>query len=63
MGDFGEATAQAYQFSRADQDAYAVESLSRAKAAIAEGSFAEVAPITIPSKAGPKVVDTDERIR
>jgi acetyl-CoA C-acetyltransferase len=61
MGDFGEATAQAYQFSRADQDAYAVESLSRAKAAIAEGSFArEVAPITIPSKAGPKVVDTDE---
>ena len=27
MGDFGEATAQAYQFSRADQDAYAVETL------------------------------------
>ena len=31
MGDFGEATAQAYQFSRAEQDAYAVKTLSRAR--------------------------------
>ena len=31
MGDFGEAAAQAYQFSRAEQDAYAVESLTRAQ--------------------------------
>ena len=31
MGDFGEATAQAYQFSRADQDAYAIETLTRAR--------------------------------
>ena len=34
MGDFGEATAQAYQFTRADQDAYAVETLTRARKAI-----------------------------
>src|ERR1700723_2536748 len=39
MGDFGEATAQAYQFSRADQDSYAIETLSRAKRAIADGAF------------------------
>src|SRR5450755_1084811 len=36
MGDFGEATAQAYQFSRAEQDSYAVQSLTRAKHAIDE---------------------------
>jgi len=29
MGDFGEATAEAYQFTRADQDAYAMETLTR----------------------------------
>src|SRR4051812_16559120 len=34
MGDFGEATAEAYQFSRADQDTYAIETLTRARQAI-----------------------------
>src|SRR5215510_7455450 len=48
MGDFGEATAQAYQFSRADQDAYAIETLTRARAAVTEGAFAaEITPIVI----------------
>lgn len=39
MGDFGEAVAEAYQFSRAEQDAYARESLMRARAAVESGAF------------------------
>ncbi len=31
MGDFGEATAEAYQFTRKDQDEYAMETLTRAR--------------------------------
>ena len=47
MGDFGEATAEAYQFTRADQDAYAMETLTRARKAVEGGAFkAEIAPIT-----------------
>jgi acetyl-CoA C-acetyltransferase len=34
MGDFGEATAEAYQFTRADQDSYAMETLTRARRAV-----------------------------
>src|SRR3981189_1643389 len=46
MGDFGEMAAQAFQFSRADQDVYAAESLTRARAAITQGDFkAEIAPV------------------
>src|SRR5712672_1952182 len=45
-GDFGEMAAQAFQFSRADQDVYAAESLTRARAAITQGDFkAEIAPV------------------
>ncbi|WP_132558924.1 acetyl-CoA C-acyltransferase [Rhizobium sullae] len=39
MGTFAEQTAEAYQFTRADQDAYATESLDRATKAIADGAF------------------------
>jgi acetyl-CoA C-acetyltransferase len=61
MGDFGEATAEAYQFTRADQDAFAVETLTRARIAIQSGAFkAEIAPITIATKDGDKVVADDE---
>lgn len=61
MGDFGEATAEAYQFTRADQDAFAVETLTRARTAIQSGAFkAEIAPITVASKDGEKVVADDE---
>lgn len=61
MGDFGEATAQAYQFTRQQQDAYAVETLTRARAAIQDGRFkAEIAPITVPAKASDKVIADDE---
>ena len=56
MGDFGEATAEAYQFTRADQDAYAMETLTRARKAVEGGAFkAEIAPITVTEKAGPRV--------
>ncbi|HMP56734.1 MAG TPA: acetyl-CoA C-acyltransferase, partial [Novosphingobium sp.] len=46
---------------REDQDAYAIESLRRAQAAIADGGFAsEVVPVTVKTRAGEVVVDTDE---
>jgi acetyl-CoA C-acetyltransferase len=61
MGDFGEAAAQAYQFSRAEQDSYAVRTLTRAKKAIQDGAFAaEIAPVTIAAKGGDKIVADDE---
>lgn len=61
MGDFGEATAEAYQFSRADQDAYAMDTLTRARTAIESGAFkAEVAPVAVPAKGGDRTIDTDE---
>ena len=61
MGDFGEAAVEAYGFSRADQDAYAIETLTRARNAIAEGAFrAEIAPVPVAGKGGERLVDTDE---
>lgn len=61
MGDFGEATAEAYQFTRADQDAFAVETLTRARAAVQGGAFkAEIAPIKIAAKDGEKIISDDE---
>src|SRR5712672_146954 len=61
MGDFGEATAEAYQFTRKDQDAYAMETLTRARKAVEGGTFrAEIAPITLTEKAGPRIVANDE---
>ncbi len=39
MGDFGEATAEAYQFTRKDQDTYAVETPTRARKAVEDGAF------------------------
>ncbi len=56
MGDFGEMCAQAFQFTRADQDAYAIETLTRARAAITGGDFrAEIVPVE--TKAGPVADD------
>lgn len=61
MGDFGEATAEAYQLSREQQDAYATETLTRARAAIANGAFtAEILPIPVPGKTELTLVDKDE---
>jgi acetyl-CoA C-acetyltransferase len=58
MGTFAEDCAQAYQFTREQQDAFALASLERANRAIGEGAFAaEIVPVTV--KAG--VVATDEQ--
>jgi acetyl-CoA C-acetyltransferase len=61
MGHFAEATAKRYGFSRAEQDAFAIESVQRALAAMAAGHFRdEIAPVTVKSRAGETVVSTDE---
>jgi acetyl-CoA C-acetyltransferase len=61
MGDFGEMAAQAFQFTRQDQDTYAVETLTRARKAVADGAFsAEIAPVSVPGKGGARIVDSDE---
>ena len=62
MGNFAETCASKYQFSRQMQDAFAIESLSRANQAIEKGYFAnEVAPVTLSTRRGDVVVDTDEQ--
>jgi acetyl-CoA C-acetyltransferase len=62
MGVYAELCAEHYQFSRDAQDAYAIESLKRAQAAIESGSFeGEVVPVTVKSRRGDTVVDTDEQ--
>jgi len=62
MGSFAEDTARAYQFTRADQDAYAIESLSRARHASESGAFKdEIAPITVKTRKGEEVVSVDEQ--
>jgi len=62
MGTFAEDTAQAYQFTREAQDAYAVESLNRARRAIEQGAFAdEIVPVTVADRKGEIRVDTDEQ--
>jgi acetyl-CoA C-acetyltransferase len=61
MGFFGEQTARKYGFTRADQDAYATGSVQRALAAIADGAFlAEIAPVTVRTRAGESTVAVDE---
>ncbi|MCW1381726.1 acetyl-CoA C-acyltransferase [Novosphingobium sp. KCTC 2891] len=62
MGTFAQATADEYQLTRTQQDDYAIESLRRAQDAIANGGFAsEVVPVTVKTRAGEHVVDTDEQ--
>src|ERR1700754_4116955 len=61
MGDFGESTAEAYQFTRKDQDAYAMETLTRARKAVESGAFKnEIVPMTLIEKAGPRTIGNDE---
>jgi acetyl-CoA C-acetyltransferase len=61
MGSFAQETANEYQLTREAMDSYSIESLARANAAITSGAFAdEVVPVTISSRAGDVVVDTDE---
>ncbi len=61
MGTFAQDTANDYQLTREAQDDYSVESLRRANAAIASGAFKdEIAPVTVISRKGESIVDTDE---
>jgi acetyl-CoA C-acetyltransferase len=61
MGTFAQDTADSYQLTREAQDNYAIESLTRAKAAIADGAFiAEIAPVTMAGRKGDVIIDTDE---
>lgn len=61
MGVFADEIATEYQFTREQQDAYAIESVRRAQAAQADGSFErELTPVTVKTRKGEVVVDTDE---
>ena len=61
MGTFAEECVAKYQFSRADQDAFAIDSVKRAQAATADGSFKwEIAPVTVSGRSGDTVIDKDE---
>ena len=62
MGVFAEQCAEAYQFTRADQDAYAIASLNRSLSADAAGHFAsEISPVTLKTRKGENVVTADEQ--
>jgi len=62
MGVFAEQTAQHYQFTREAQDDYAISSLDRANAAINKGYFKqEISPVTVKSRKGEVIYDTDEQ--
>jgi acetyl-CoA C-acetyltransferase len=64
MGTFAEETATHYQFTRDAQDAFAIESLTRAQKAQADGTFeAEIAPITLKTRKGEVTVNLDEQPR
>jgi acetyl-CoA C-acetyltransferase len=64
MGSYAEDAARHYQFTREAQDAYAVESLMRAKRAQADGSFAdEIIAVRIATKGGETEVALDEQPR
>jgi len=62
MGTFAEDCAETFQFTREDQDAYALGSLSNALRAIESGAFAtEVAAVTARTRAGDVIVAEDEQ--
>jgi acetyl-CoA C-acetyltransferase len=61
MGTFGEDCAAKYNFSRAEQDAFATASVQRAQGAIASGAFEkEIAPVTVKGRAGDTLIAKDE---
>lgn len=61
MGNFADMIAREYQFTREQQDAYALETLKRAQDATKAGKFKrEIAPVTVKTRKGETVVDTDQ---
>ncbi|HSF96379.1 MAG TPA: acetyl-CoA C-acyltransferase [Thermohalobaculum sp.] len=64
MGTFAEDCAEKFQFTREAQDAYALASLDGTLSAQNEGRFkAEIAPVTVETRKGAVVVDSDEQPR
>jgi acetyl-CoA C-acetyltransferase len=62
MGTFAEDCAEAYQFTRQEQDAYALASLDRANRAIREGAFAwEITSVSVKAGRSETLVSTDEQ--
>ncbi|MEO1819703.1 acetyl-CoA C-acyltransferase [Pseudomonas sp.] len=62
MGSFAQDTADQYGLTREDMDAYAIESLKRAQAAIENGTLAsEIVPVTVKTRKGEVVVKDDEQ--
>ena len=62
MGTFAEDCAEAYRFTRAAQDAYALTSLTRARTAIADGSFErEIVPVLVKTAKGEHETSRDEQ--
>jgi acetyl-CoA C-acetyltransferase len=62
MGTFAEDCADKFGFTREQQDAFAITSLTRAKQSIEAGRFKpEIAPMTVSSRKGEAVVDSDEQ--
>jgi acetyl-CoA C-acetyltransferase len=62
MGTFAEDAAREYQFTREQQDDYAIESLRRANEAITSGKFdREVVGVTVVTRKGEVTVDVDEQ--
>ncbi len=61
MGVFGDAACAKYGFDRAALDAFSTESVARAQKAISGGAFKdEITPVTVVTRKGETVVDTDE---
>lgn len=62
MGSFAQDTADQYGLTREEMDAYAIESLKRAQAAIENGTLAsEIVPVTVKTRKGEVVVKDDEQ--
>ncbi len=62
MGSFGEAAVQKYGFTRAEQDAFAIETLERAQAAQASGAFDnETIELKVPTRNGDVIISRDEK--
>ncbi len=62
MGTYAEDTAQHYQFTRKQQDDFAIASLSRAKAANSDGSFArEIVAVPVKDRKGERQMERDEQ--
>ena len=62
MGQFAEQCAAKYNFSRADQDAFALTSLNRAKGAIEQGLFKqEIAPVSLTHKKQTRLIEHDQQ--